>query len=35
MLLDVAAFPKIGMSLETCGGSPKGVGARVFIGFKL
>jgi hypothetical protein len=35
MLLDVTAFPNIAMSLETGGGSPKGVGARVGIGFKL
>jgi hypothetical protein len=35
MLLDVTDFPNISMSLETGGGSPKGVGARVDIGFKL
>jgi hypothetical protein len=35
ILLDVTAFPNIAMSFETCGGSPKGVGDRVGIGFKL
>ena len=35
MLLDFTAFPNIAMSMETGGGSAKGVGARVGIGFKL
>lgn len=35
MLLDFTAFPNLNLSLETGGGTTKGVGARVGLGFKL